>query len=375
MIVLNRWLGANLRQLRAALTPMRQRGLTLANALLLQLPAAVALRAWRVVARRVNVRLLNGRRNVASFMAFQDRLPASDLPRLMVIVMPHTLHFLLPCLALLHGRAQVVLLANGAKAWERRLLGQRLPGLPMFVLPVVPASSVPHGELLSLLLTHHRGDFGIVDHDTYVFDPALLRRLPPAEGECMVGVFAQVSQRTGLQYPLTHLLYFNVQALRPLMQRWRIDAREYRNAPPQVAAPFARLGLGPSSYLKDYHAFFDTLHVLLAVALAEGLTLRFEAPNEDAPVMHVGGTSIGSHHTKNLFALYIHLRFLELLDDPLVSARYAFLARPLRHSSAALQRGDTDDPAWRTLPDVQSMMQRLQVAAAARALATATDPG
>ena len=60
----------------------------------------------------------------------------------------------------------------------------------------------------------------------------------------MVGVFEQASRRTGLRYPLTHLLYFNTQALRPLMQRWHIDARQYRRAPQQVAAPLAMLGLG-----------------------------------------------------------------------------------------------------------------------------------
>jgi hypothetical protein len=206
-----------------------------------------------------------------------------------------------------------------------------------------------------------------------VLDPTLLQRLKPAAGECMVGVFEQASRRTGLHYPLTHLLYFNTQALRPLMQRWHIDARQYRRAPPQVAAPLALLGLGLRGYLKDYHAFFDTLHVLLAVALSEGMTLRFEPLNQDTPVIHIGGTSIGSHHTKNLFALYIHLRFLELLDDPLITARYAFLVSPLRSSTDAMQRADLDDPAWQTLPMLEDLMRRLQAIGPAKALSANAD--
>jgi hypothetical protein len=228
-------------------------------------------------------------------------------------------------------------------------------------------------DSISLLLTHHTGDFGIIDHDAHVLDPTLLQRLKPAAGECMVGVFEQTSRRTGLHYPLTHLLYFNTRALRSLMQRWHIDARQYRRAPPPVAAPLALLGLGLRSYLKDYHAFFDTLHVLIAVALAEGMTLRFEPVSQDAPVMHIGGTSTGSHHTKNLFALFIHLRFLELLDDPLITARYSFLVRPLRSSTDAMQRAELDDPAWQTLPMLEDLIGRLKAVGPAKALSANAD--
>lgn len=357
-------LRANLRQLRAALAPMRQRGMPLAIALLWQLPAAVLLRGWRVLAQALNARLLNRALNAARFAAFQDRLPAGEGLRWYVIVMPHTLHFLLPCLALLHGHARLVLVANGAKRWERELLRQRLPALPLFTLRTLPVSSLPHGDALSLLLEHHRGDFGIVDHDAYVFDPALLDRLRPAPGECMTGVFVQTSERLGRDYPLTHLLGFDAGALRRLMHSHRIDARQYRRAPARLSGLLGRVGLGPRSYLKDYQHFHDTLHVLLGVALAEGLRVRIEAMDDAAPVMHVGGTSIGSHHTKNLFALYIHLRFLELLDDPLIRERYAFLTRPLRASIEALHRQAPADPAWEKLPVVEDLMQRLQAAGA-----------
>lgn len=371
MNALWRRLRANLRRLRTAFGPMRQRGHGTARALLLQMPAALLVRAWRVVAQPINARLLNRPMNGARFARFQDSLGAPELPRLYVIVMPHTLHFLLPCLALLQGHASLVLVANGARRWERSLLRERLPALPMFTLRKLPWSSLPHGDVIDLLIEHHRGDFALIDHDAYLFDGTLLPRLQPAADECLVGVFSQVSRRTGLQYPLTHLLGFNAEALRRLMHRHRVDARQTRRAPARVAALLAGSGLGPRSYLKDYQTFHDTLHVLLAVALAEGLRLRFEAPNEAAPVMHVGGTSIGSHHTKNLLALYTHLRFIELLDDPLVRERYAFLTRPLRNADDALRRRAPEDAAWQTLPVVDTLIARLQVAGAARAFVPA----
>lgn len=351
---------ANLRALRAALAPLRGRGFGTLQALLWQLPAAVLLRAWRALAQPCNAALLGRAAMRRRCEAFQQRLPRDGRPRLYVIVMPHTLHFLQPCLSLLVDSCQLVLLANGARRWEREWLAQRFPGLPLLVLPTLPASSAPHGAVVSLLLRTEAESFGLVDHDAYVFDPGLPARLMPQPGDSMVSCFEARSESTGLAYPLTHLLFLNAPVLRERMARWRIDARLYRRAPAAVAAPFERLGLGPRSYLKPYQGFFDTLHVLLVVAQAEGWAPRFVAVDPEAPVWHVGGTSIGSHHTKHLFALWLHLRFLELVGDATLSRRYAFIAAPLRHSDEALQRCTPGDAGWQGLEVALALFERLQ---------------
>ena len=244
-------LRANLRQLRAGLVPMRQRGLSLSGSLLHQLPAALLLRGWRRVAQLLDARLLNRLLNSA-------RLDTS------------------------------------------------------------------------------------------------------APQESLVAVFEQYSQTAGRHDPLTHVLALHAEPMRRLMLKHGIDARQYRRAPQRLASALASIGMGPRRYLKDYQQFHDTAHVLLGMALAEGWSWRLEAMDEDAPVMHVGGTSIGSHHTKNLFALYVHLRFLELLDDaPLIRERYAFLTWPLRNSVEAQLRAVPHDPAWQTLPVLEALMQRM----------------
>jgi len=348
---------------------MRDRGFGLAAVLLVHLPVAMTLRAWRAMALPIN-RSVNWRRlNRSRLRRFLDALPASALPRLVVIVMPSTLHFLLPCLALLQGRAQLVLLGNGERYWERRTLRERFPDLPIFDLRTLPATSVAHGDVISLLLTHHRGNFGIVDHDCYVFDDSLFEQLEPAEGEVLVSLFGEKSRDLDATYPLTHLMYFNAEAMRGLMQRYAIDARLYRETPPSVRDALARQGLGPGVHWKWYHTFHDTLLVLLAVAQDENLRVRYLTTADEAAAWHVGGTSLGSHHTKSLAALHTHLLFLELMDDPLLWRRYAFIAAPLTSSQQALGRvrADADDPASRGLPVVERLMlrlsERLQVSA------------
>jgi hypothetical protein len=51
-------------------------------------------------------------------------------------------------------------------------------------------------------------------------------------------------------------------------------------------------------------------------------------PGSADSVYHVGGTSIGTHHTKDLIHLYTHLRFLELSGEALLQSRYAAVAAP-----------------------------------------------
>jgi hypothetical protein len=351
---------AYLRRLSNAMRPMRQRGLSLVAVLLVHVPAAALFRAWRVLAQPLNGGLIQRLFNQPRFVKFQDSLADSALPRFYVIVMPFTLHFLLPCLALLQGRAQIVLLINGARRWERRVLSERFPTLPMFDLWTLPLASVAHGRVISLLLENHRGNFGIVDHDCYVFDDAVFKQLAPASDESLLSLFGEESRSVPIRFPLTYFLFFNAEVLRHLMQRYRIDARLYREIPASARDALAGIGLGPTIFWKHYHNFRDTLHVLLAVALAEGLKFRFLVSDDEVPAMHIGGTSIGTHHAKSLFALYAHLRFLELLDDSLLTRRYAFLTAPLRSSAEVLAHRDPRNPEWQLLPVVESLIQRLR---------------
>ena len=356
-----RRLKAYLRQLRTAKRNACERGVGVVCLLLVHLPAAFSLRVWRLLAQPINGGLIQRVFNQPRFIRFQDRLAQSNLPRFYVIVMPFTLHFLLPCLALLQGRVHVVLLVNGARKWECRYLRERYPALPVFDLWTMPFSSAPHGEVISLLLENHRGNFGIIDHDCYVFDGAIFDQLAPAKDESLLSLFGEESKSVAITFPLTFFLFFNAEGLRKLMRRYRIDARLYKEIPDTAREPMARVGLGPTIFWKRYHNFRDTLHVLLAVALAEGLKARFLSSTQEQPAMHVGGTSTGTHHTKDLWALYIHLRFLELLDDPLLKWRYACLTEPLHSSAEARARNaDPTNVAWHGLPVVETLIERLR---------------
>lgn len=327
----------NLRRLQTLLERLRARGIGAVGAWTRVLPAAVLQRLYAKAAYAANRRLLEGT-NRRRFRAFVDAELERSAGRYFVIVMPRTLHYLLPCLQLLPRELPVALIANGAQPWELAILESRCPDRPLVRLAMLPGSSVAHGDMIDMMLDGVDEPFGILDHDLYVFDSSIFARLRPRERECMVGAMGDVSRRTGLAYPLTHLLVFNTPVVRDLMRRYGVSASMYRTLPARAKPKLSGLGLRDGAPLKDHHRFFDTLHVLLGLAYAEGLAPRIETVADPRDVIHIGGTSIGTHHTKDLSALYMHARFMEFCGDPEIQRGYAHLIAPFTASGEIRER-------------------------------------
>jgi hypothetical protein len=193
----------------------------------------------------------------------------------------------------------------------------------------------------------------------YVFDQTLFERLDFAPHEAMLAVFKGRSGRTALDYPLTHLLYLNAPLLRDLMARHAVDANTCRVAPARLQGRLDSIGLYRGVYLKDHHAFFDTLNLLLALAYAEGGSFRQVAPHAPDGVHHVGGTSIGTFETKELDDLYIHASFLQLVADARITRRYARLIAPFGSAAEIAARLGDDERILHVRDTLDALMRRL----------------
>ncbi len=353
---------AELRRVRLFLWRERQRGHGLLKALLLRLPRAVVRKLYSKAARSINSHVLAGTVNATRFRSFRAREESTTQPFFYVIVMPNVLHFLLPCLRLVPEHVQIVLLFNGAQPWERKHLHKEFPRLASFNLCTMPRSSLSHGDVLTLLLRHHEDSFGIFDHDLYVFDPRIFDRLNIEADEYALSIFADRSVRTGIEFPLTHFLILNAAVLRDIMRRYRVNAKQRRNAPRRLQPLFDSLGLRRGVYLKDHHNFFDTLNILFALAHADGLKNRLIPVDGPDAVYHVGGTSIGDQRTRDLTEVYIQLRFLELGNDTMLSRRYAHLRREFITADQALHRLPENQETIRMLTTVERLTELLETA-------------
>lgn len=359
-------LRANLRALRLLYGRQRERGHGALASLLWQMPLAAGWRAYRKLAYAVNDGPLQ-RLTAARFTRFQAGLALRDGEpaggRFYVIVMPRTLHFLLPCLGLIARDVRVVLLLNGAQHWEAGLLRARWPTLPQFRVSTLPASSVAHGAMINLLLRHNERDFGLIDHDLYLFDRSVFARLQLAEDQLLLCLLADSNpdERMPWVYPLTHFLYFRAAAFRSVMARYGSGAQIYRRLPAAAAARLAAAGLGGIA-VKGHHDFYDTLQVLIALGHADGLGVTQLELADEGDLFHIGGTSIGTHRTKELLQLYFHLRMLELSGEPLLQRRYAALAAPFKSAEALRERLPPTSQNHAALDAFDRLVERLKEA-------------
>lgn len=270
--------------------------------------------------------------------------------------MPNTLHFLLPCLKLIPRTVNIFLLLNGVKDWEEDYLKKHCANYPIFKLRGLLHSSLPHGSVLNLLIDYNNSNFGIMDHDLYVFNPAIFTGLEFDKAECAIGVFRLTNQKAGLVFPTTHFLFFNTKRIREIRKKYRVGAQVYARIPVRLEPLLDSLGLGYHNFLKEYMHYFDTLNLIFALAFYEKLSIKFLEVSPD-DFYHIGGTS---SNQGTLFEKYIGLRFLELRQSSVLAQRYASLYGQRTNSRDLWGQLSPAPPPAAFLAQVERMVARIE---------------
>ncbi len=322
-------------RVREFISRSRNNGLSLPYILFFHSPRLLVSMVYIKLAKRINDRLLSVTINKFLINSFHKKHSNEGGGHFYVIVMPNTLHFLIPCLELLPPEETVYLVFNGAKSWEQELLLKEFedrPGLNLFTLP---HSSINHGEVINLFLYANENNFGIIDHDLYIFKPEIFKELTFKSDQCMKAIFQGENRFSGMQYPHTFFLYFNTPQLKKVMVQYDVDARVYKKVSLDVESKLAEIGLLNGRFIKDYINYYDTLHVMLGLSYAESLEVDYL--DTDA-VYHLGGTSMGSQYAKDLSHMYISMCFLESLNHPLVMEKYLPYLAPFTSSEQIRQK-------------------------------------
>lgn len=250
-----------------------------------------------------------------------NKLTSDDGTYFYVIVVPLVLHFLIPAIRLVQQHVNIVFVLNGISPVEEGALRKEFPDIPTLRPWTFPKSIWPHGYLLSLLLRNSNCDFGILDHDFFLFNPSALSNLQFSEKEFSICVNTWTNSRSGQLFPCTHMLYIKVALIQDIMKRYAVDAQLYKRIPKNVQPVLKVIGLSLNNPPKEYQSFFDSFLMLSALATKEGFKVQvLNIPDYD--YMHVGGTSIGLQSTKEPVHHYVSARLLDLLSDNKVIKLY-----------------------------------------------------
>jgi len=250
-----------------------------------------------------------------------DRHASGDQPIFYVIVVPNVLHFFIPAIRLVQHHIKLVFILNGIVSIEEHTVRKEFPDVPVIRLWTIPKSSWPHGHLLNLLLRNSEVDFGILDHDFFLFDASILDQLHFNNDEFAICGTTWRNKHTGKQFPGTHLLYIRAATIRDIMLRYRVGSQLYKKIPGNVESVLISMGLSLDNPPKEYQSFFDSFLLLSALAIHEGYRIQNLALTASSYV-HIGGTSIGLQSTKDATHRYISAQFLSLLSNTAVYSYY-----------------------------------------------------
>ena len=297
----------------------KYRGKSLTRILLSSLPRKSVLKLYALIAGFVNNHFLIYLLNAKRFQEFQNFHQDKLGNHFYIIVMPNILPYLVPCLKLIPKHINLFLILNGADQWEENFLKNSYDDLPIFKLNLLPSSSLSHGRLLNLLLTHNQYNFGIIDHDLYIFNKDIFNQLHFKSDEFIIGIYKLTNTISQLIFPTTHFLFFNLIPIKNIMLKYKIGAQKYRIIPSHLKNKLAILNLGYHNFLKGYLNYFDTLNLIMAMAFYEKLSAKIFELDHFIDVYHLGGTS---HGPDNLYRTYRTLKFLEMASNYLLREEY-----------------------------------------------------
>jgi hypothetical protein len=298
-----------------------ERGVSGWQALLVEMPFLASLRAYRKLAMasyRTADRMRWQDKRTQSFLTHHT---AADGKYFYIIAVPTMLHLLIPAVRLVESEVRIIFVVNGLSRRELHLLSKVYPRAPLLRLPTLPRSSWAHGTVISLLLRTSPRDFGILDHDCFLFDVSIFRQLEFTDNEYAISLTGWRNDVTGLLFPGTHFLYLRVAPLRRLMRQYAVDANLYKRLPRSTSSALSALGLSIENPPKEYQNFFDSFLLLSALAMHQGLTARLLKPAQNS-FTHVGSTSMGSQLTKLPVHQYLNARFIARLEDEDIVKEY-----------------------------------------------------
>jgi len=252
-------------------------------------------------------------RQLAAFRQWQDPF--------VMIVMPGTLHVARLAANYVPPSENLVVILNGVTRWERDWARQNIRCKAFVNVP----RTLGHAEVLRTLFDSFEQPFGIMDSDLFVLDPACFSQMKSLAPKASVNAYYyEDNGHPSLKVPMTYFMFFNRSVLQGMRKQYDLElaASYWETLPNEVKTRLASLGFGPNLYPQPHVGYFDTLQVLILMALTEGFAYHCVQNNKDTPkssdrVFHVGAVSYWANLdcAWKFRGAYFSLRALEQCGD------------------------------------------------------------
>ncbi len=238
----------------------------------------------------VNKHFYNHHINAKRLNLFHKKFKQKMDKHFYIIGMPGKIHFLEPCIELIHNRINLFVILNGVKKNEKKIITDKYPDIPLFELKRFFGSSIPHGDVINLLLQANESNFGLIDHDLYIFNKEIFNQLDFESDEYIAGPFELYNRKADISFPATFFLFINTKIVKKIMNKYKIGAQIYSKIPSRLLPILKKMNLGYDNFLKDYLNYFDPFNMIFAMAEYEGFKAKILKINKN-DIVHLGGNT------------------------------------------------------------------------------------
>jgi hypothetical protein len=241
-----------------------------------------------------------------------------------VILMPAGGHIASLAIEKVNAVANIVLIANGLCEEEVAWFETNYPRCPLISV----GQTLHHHQVINSILMNWRQNFGLLDYDCFVTDPAVIQQLTNIPEDAAFSTAYSI-RNTDLELviPETFLVFLNAKRIQELVRKYQVDARIYfwPRLKGKTREAIEAMGIRPERMPETNKPYFDTLRVLMLLSLSEGLRIervrQFEDPRgEAASVFHVGSISRPGaiSDTYSFGGSYFWARALESCAEPVL---------------------------------------------------------
>ncbi len=241
-----------------------------------------------------------------------------------VIIMPASIHVALLSINKIKDVGHIVLVGNGLSAAEKKWIVRNVKGYPL----VSSCEKLHHHQVINVLLSVWKVNFGILDYDCFVMDENIIYRMTELSGDEIVSSpYLLENKGLNIKFPETFLLYFQIKKIKFLMDKYKIDSRIYfwRMLKPSVLKALEQLGITKLNMPEPQKDYFDTLKLIFLMAIKEGMSFKFVADYTDShgepeTVYHIGSIAKPNviSNSYSFRGSYFWRRSLEAINEPIL---------------------------------------------------------